>query len=319
MLVPITFLPVATDDLSDEPLIIEAEVEGYLVKRVFVDEGASLEVMYEHCFNNLCPSIKSRLQECDSPLMGFSGEVVRPLGKIELDVCFGDHGLFRKARMKFAIIRSSSPYNIILGRTGLRELRAIPSTIHAMMKFPTPKGIATLVTRSVAMMECRVREEKQLSLKGEKVKTVEETRREGRNKVGLTEEVLINPAYPDQLVTIGGNFSDEYRRRLIDLLRRNKDVFAWQPKDMTGVPRFIEQHSLNVKSEDTPVAQKRRTFSQEKNIIITKEVQKWLKAGIVRPVRYPTWISNPVLVKKCDGSWRMCKDFKNLNSSCPKD
>ena len=156
---PNNLSPIATKDLSDEPLIIEAEVEGYLVKRVFVDGGASLEVMYEHCFNNLCPSIKSRLRECDSPLMGFSGEVVRPLGKIELDVCFGDHGLYRKTRMKFAIIRSSSPYNIILGRTGLRELRAILSTIHAMIKFPTPKGIATLVTRLVAMMECRIREE----------------------------------------------------------------------------------------------------------------------------------------------------------------
>ncbi|GJZ99443.1 reverse transcriptase domain-containing protein, partial [Tanacetum coccineum] len=34
---------------------------------------------------------------------------------------------------------------------------------------------------------------------------------------------------------------------------------------------------------------------------------------------YLTWIANPVLVKKCDGDWRMCIDFKNLNSACPKD
>lgn len=40
---------------------------------------------------------------------------------------------------------------------------------------------------------------------------------------------------------------------------------------------------------------------------------------MVRPVKYPTWISNPVLVKKADGSWRMCVDFKNINSACPKD
>ncbi|GKA89819.1 reverse transcriptase domain-containing protein [Tanacetum coccineum] len=52
---------------------------------------------------------------------------------------------------------------------------------------------------------------------------------------------------------------------------------------------------------------------------MTKDVEEWVKAGIVRPVRYPTWISNPVLVKKGDGSWRMCIDFKNLNSACPKD
>ncbi|GJR18228.1 reverse transcriptase domain-containing protein [Tanacetum coccineum] len=34
---------------------------------------------------------------------------------------------------------------------------------------------------------------------------------------------------------------------------------------------------------------------------------------------YPTWISNPVLVKKADGSWRMCIYFKNINAACPKD
>ncbi|GJR53679.1 reverse transcriptase domain-containing protein [Tanacetum coccineum] len=62
-----------------------------------------------------------------------------------------------------------------------------------------------------------------------------------------------------------------------------------------------------------------RTFSPEKSKAVTKEVAEWVKAGIVRPVKYPTYISNPVLVKKCDGSWRMCIDFKNLNSACPKD
>ncbi|GJZ75383.1 reverse transcriptase domain-containing protein [Tanacetum coccineum] len=50
-----------------------------------------------------------------------------------------------------------------------------------------------------------------------------------------------------------------------------------------------------------------------------KEVEEWIEAGIVRPVRYPTWLSNPVLVKKIDDTWRMCIDFKNLNSACPKD
>ncbi|GJX52068.1 hypothetical protein Tco_0280437 [Tanacetum coccineum] len=50
---PITFLGVVSDDASDEPLIIEARVEGYLVRRVYVDEGSSVEVMFEHCFENL--------------------------------------------------------------------------------------------------------------------------------------------------------------------------------------------------------------------------------------------------------------------------
>ncbi|GKF39482.1 hypothetical protein Tco_0119543, partial [Tanacetum coccineum] len=44
MNVPITFLPVPTKDLSDEALVMEAEIEGYLVKRIHIDEGASIEI-----------------------------------------------------------------------------------------------------------------------------------------------------------------------------------------------------------------------------------------------------------------------------------
>ncbi|GKB47371.1 hypothetical protein Tco_0898124 [Tanacetum coccineum] len=88
---------------------------------------------------------------------------------------------------------------------------------------------------------------------------------------------------------------------------------------MTGVPKRIIKHSLNVNPSVTPVSQKRRVFCSEKSKVVSIEVVEWLKAGIVRPIKYLTWISNPVLVKKVDGGWRMCIDFKNINSACPKD
>ncbi|GJV97477.1 reverse transcriptase domain-containing protein, partial [Tanacetum coccineum] len=169
---------------------------------------------------------------------------------------FGNEGLSRRTSMKFIIIRAPSPYNIILGRPGLKILHAIPSTIHSMIKFPTPKGIATLIARTITIAECRKREEKQMIR--------EETPQEEEG-VDATEQVVVNPSFPDQMVTIGGR------------------------------------------------------LSKGKGGAVTKEVTEWVKAGIVRPVKYPTYISNPVLVKKCDGSWRMCIDFKNLNSACPKD
>ena len=111
--------------------------------------------MYEHCFNNLSTDIQKRLRETNTSLVGFSGEANKSLGKIELEVCFGDHGKYRRTMMTFCVVRSPSPYNVILGRTGLKELRAIPSTIHSMIKFPTPHGIATLVARPAAVAECR--------------------------------------------------------------------------------------------------------------------------------------------------------------------
>ncbi|GJX94881.1 reverse transcriptase domain-containing protein [Tanacetum coccineum] len=307
---PISFPPIMTDDASDEPLIIEAEVEGYLVRRVYVDEGSSVEVMFEHCFENLPEKVRAGLRETRTDLVGFAGEVAKPLGKIDLEVRFGNEGLSRRTSMKFIIIRAPSPYNVILGRPGLKILHAIPSTIHSMIKFPTPKGIATLIARTITIAECRLREEKQMIR--------EETPQEEEG-VDVTEQIIVNPSFPDQMVTIGGRLSKGCKEQLKTLLKGNMEVFAWEPADMTGVPRKVIEHALNVNPSLDPVCQKRRTFSPEKSGAVTKEVTEWIKAGIVRPVKYPTYISNPVLVKKCDGSWRMCIDFKNLNSACPKD
>ncbi|GKB77213.1 reverse transcriptase domain-containing protein [Tanacetum coccineum] len=310
MNIPISFLAISFEDISEEPLIVEVEVEGYLVRRVYVDEGYSVEVMFKHCFENLNPKIKARLKETQTDLIGFAGEISKPLGKIELEVCFGNGGLCRWTSMRFIVVRAPSPYNIILGRPGLKTLRAIPSTIHSMMNFPTPKGIATLVTRTVIIAECRRLEKKQL---------VEEESPGEKGEVAITEEVLVNLSYPYQLVIIEGGLSGACKEQLKCLLKDNMNVFAWEPFDMAGVPRRIIEHALNVNPSLDPMCQKRRTFSMEKSRVVTKEVAEWVKAGIVHPMKYPTYISNPVLVKKGDGTWRMCIDFKNLNSACPKD
>ncbi|GJR53347.1 reverse transcriptase domain-containing protein [Tanacetum coccineum] len=291
---PITFPGVISDDASDEPLIIEAEVEGYLVRRVYVDEGSSMEVMFEHCFENLPPKVRAGLRETRTDLVGFAGKVAKPLGKIDLEVCFGNEGLSRRMSIKFLVVRAPSPYNIILGRPGLKALHDISSTIHSMIRFPTPKGIATLVTRSTIITECRLREEKQILT--EKQPKVHET---GQPDEGadLTEQILVNPYFPDQIITIGGRLSPDCKNQLKTLLINNMEVFAWEPSDMTGVPRKIIEHSLNVNPSLEPFCQKRRTFSPEKNKAEHKRSSKSKKAG----------------------SWRMCIDFKNLNSACPKD
>nr|GEW37665.1 hypothetical protein [Tanacetum cinerariifolium] len=43
--------------------------------------------------------------------------------------------------------------------------------------------------------------------------------------------------FPDQEVAIGGTLSDKERTELCSILKKNLDIFAWQPSDMTGVPR----------------------------------------------------------------------------------
>ncbi|GJU47066.1 reverse transcriptase domain-containing protein [Tanacetum coccineum] len=49
------------------------------------------------------------------------------------------------------------------------------------------------------------------------------------------------------------------------------------------------------------------------------EILKLVEAGIIREVHYHDWLSNPVMVRKHDNSWRICVEFKDLNKACPKD
>ncbi|GJY70969.1 hypothetical protein Tco_0474672 [Tanacetum coccineum] len=192
----------------------------------FPGDGSSVEVMFEHCFENLPAKVRAGLRETRTDLVGFAGEVAKPLGKIDLEVCFGNEGLSRRMSIKFLVVRAPSPYNIILGRPGLKALHAIPSTIHSMIRFPTPKGIATLVTRATIIAECRLREGKQI-LTEKQPKTNEAGQPdEGAN---LTEQILVNPSFPDQIITIGGGLSPVCKNQLKTLLINNMEVFAWEP------------------------------------------------------------------------------------------
>ncbi|GKA85058.1 reverse transcriptase domain-containing protein [Tanacetum coccineum] len=118
---------------------------------------------------------------------------------------------------------------------------------------------------------------------------------------------------------IGSTLIEEGRNKLCDLLQRNLDVFAWKPADMTGVPRHIAEHRLNIREGCPPVRQKKKGQTTNKNQAIQEEVKKQVDAGIMKEVHYHSWLSNPVMVKKHDGSWRMCVDFKDLNKACLKD
>nr|GEY65356.1 reverse transcriptase domain-containing protein [Tanacetum cinerariifolium] len=199
-----------------------------------------------------------------------------------------------------------SPYNGIIGRPGLKAIQAVPSTVHGMLKFPVEGGIATIRSTILIPIECA------------SVTTSSVTPREKRTRPANF-IVNLHPDFPDQEVVIGGPLSDKGRTELCSVLKKNLDIFAWQPSDMTGVPRSVAEHRLNIREGYTPVRQKKRGQAPERARAIQADVQKLVDVGIMREVYYHDWLSNPVMVKKHDGSWRMCVDFTDLNRACPQD
>ncbi|GJZ93276.1 reverse transcriptase domain-containing protein [Tanacetum coccineum] len=95
-----------------------------------------------------------------------------------------------------------------------------------------------------------------------------------------------------------------------------------QPSDKREVAIRLpgaREHKLKIRQGYSPVRQKKRGQAPERAKAILEEVHKLVEAGIMREVYYHDWLSNPVMVKKSDGSWRMCVDFTDLNKACPQD
>ncbi|XP_071712958.1 uncharacterized protein [Rutidosis leptorrhynchoides] len=192
---------------------------------------------------------------------------------------------------------------MLLGKTALGKFGIVPSTIHGMIKFTTHTGVA-MISSAIIMPICVT-----VNVKS----AVKETADAADNMV------VVNPAYPDQKVKVGCNVRVDTKKQIVQLLVQYIDVFTWCENDMTGVPRHIAKNRLNVNPALKPVVQKRRGMAPDRAKWLCEEVTKLVKAGILREVQYQSWIVNPVLVKKPDGSWRMCIDYKNLNKACPKD
>ena len=114
------------------------------------------------------------------------------------------------------------------------------------------------------------------------------------------------PEPVEDLEDIKLNDNQEYKTRigttldpeLVTFLRENKDIFAWSPSDIPGISPDVITHQLRINKDQRPVRQKLRSMSTKKQAAIDEEVGKLLKAGFIRPEKFPTWLANVIMVKK---------------------
>ncbi|GKB83283.1 reverse transcriptase domain-containing protein [Tanacetum coccineum] len=150
----ISFPTLTADNAVVEPLTIEINAAGHDIHRMYIDGGASADILYEHCFQRLRPEVKSQLNPATTSLTGFTGEKIWPMGQLRLPVMVGNKEHSTTAWMNFMVIRSPSPYNGIIGRPGISAIRAVPSTAHGMLKFPVDGGIVTIYNTAAPPKEC---------------------------------------------------------------------------------------------------------------------------------------------------------------------
>lgn len=112
---------------------------------------------------------------------------------------------------------------------------------------------------------------------------------------------------------------EEKKRKLIVLLKEDKDVFAWDYEEMPRLDPKVATHKLNVDPKARSVKQPTKKYRLDVEEKIKAKVNKLLKAGFIEGIKCPEWLCNIVSMKKKGGQIRICVDFRDLNKACPKD
>ncbi|KAK3042624.1 hypothetical protein RJ639_000876 [Escallonia herrerae] len=225
----------------DYPLVVTLRAGNFDMKRILVDNGSSTEVLFYEAFQKMnIPS--GRLQKIDTPLYGFSNHPVVCERIIALPVSVGAPSTQAQLMLDFVVVRVPSAYNAILGQTVLNQLRAVVSTYHMKMKFPTKKRVGEVkgdqvVARQCYMASCQNRPNETF--------IIEELRDETKVKRGKPAEDLMDielyPGNQEKTVRIETGLADNLKLKLVDLLRSYSDIFAWTASDMLGIDPEIHR------------------------------------------------------------------------------
>ncbi|XP_071909818.1 uncharacterized protein [Coffea arabica] len=140
-----------------------------------------------------------------------------------------------------------------------------------------------------------------------------------KTTVDELKEINLGTSDDPRPIYISSCMTPEEEKEYVDLLLEFRDVFAWNYSEMPGLDPRVAVHNLSVKRGTKPVKQTQRRFWPELIPLIENEINRLIETGFIREVKYPTWISSIVPMRKKNGQIRICVDFRDLNEACPKN
>ena len=122
----------------DDPMVITIQIANCLVHRVLIDIESSVDILFKRPYDKL--NLKNPCcNNCTTPLYGFTGDSLMPVGSHRLPVIIGEAPLQLNLMTEFVIVDTPSAYNAILERPFLVENRGVLSIYHNVLKFPVGK------------------------------------------------------------------------------------------------------------------------------------------------------------------------------------
>ena len=137
----------------DDAIINSLLIADYMTRTVLVNNGSSTDVLYYLAFQQMRLG-RDQFRPVNSPLVGFGGMKVQPVGTITLPVVVRAYPRQITKEVNFLVMNCSSSYKTIIGRLTLNNWKAVTSTYHLSVKFPKDYRVGQVQEDQLATREC---------------------------------------------------------------------------------------------------------------------------------------------------------------------
>ncbi|GKA79740.1 reverse transcriptase domain-containing protein [Tanacetum coccineum] len=138
-------------------------------------------------------------------------------------------------------------------------------------------------------------------------------------------------------VIISSQLSEQNKSKLIYVLKRHKQAFAWKTTNIPGICPSFCKHKIHLLDDKKLAIQKPRGLNPNMQEVVKKEIMKLLDIDIIYPITDSPWVSPIHCVPKRGGitvvtnekdelvptrtitGWRVCIDYRKLNEATTKD
>jgi hypothetical protein len=121
---------------------------------MLIDSGSSINLLYRSSMEKLGIPL-SQLKPSRLTFHGIvPGHSCTHVGRVRLEVLFGEKGNSRREPIWFEVVDISSLYHALLGRPALAKFMAVPHYAYLKMKLPGPKGVITVLGCFNKSLEC---------------------------------------------------------------------------------------------------------------------------------------------------------------------